>query len=116
MDNPAKWTDVTKHNIYVGLNDSEAKEQLHQTEKFYKILTNICRGYHIAFSVSELQGGYFHENDAFVSEKSFCLTLVGADDRVVDEISKDLCAFFNQESVLVTREKLDCRFVSEKIE
>lgn len=108
--------DTSRHMIYVGLNDSESRVQKHPTEVFLRILRNVCIGYRVAFSVSELRGGYFHNDKSFVSENSLCLTLIGADDTMADEIAKDLCAFFHQESVMVLRDRVDCRFISENLQ
>lgn len=108
--------DTSRHKIYVGLNDSESKSQKYATEFFSKILCNVCKGYQVAFSVSELHGGYFHDDRTFVSENSLCLTLIGAEDYMADEIAKDLCAFFHQESVMVLRDTVDCRFVRETLD
>ena len=106
---------VDRYQIFVGLNDSQTREQEFSTEQFQKIICNVCKGYRVAFSVSNLQGGYFHDDGMFVAENSLCLTLIGADDTMVDEIAKDICAFFHQESVLVTHDTVDCRLVRESI-
>lgn len=108
--------EVSRYQIMVGLNDAQTRRQEFSTEQFQKILYNVCKGYHVAFSVSGLHGGYFHDDGMFVTENSLCLTLIGPDDRMVDEIAKDICAFFHQESVLVTRDTVECRFVRETLE
>ena len=107
---------VNKHQIFIGLNDSVTRQQMFSTEIFQKIVCNVCKGYRVAFSVSDLHGGYFHDDGTFVSENSLCLTLIGADDGMVDEIAKDICAFFHQESVMVTKTAEDCRFVQNSLE
>lgn len=107
---------INKYQIYIGLNDSVTRQQMHSTEIFQKIVCSVCKGYHVGFSVSELHGGYFHDDGTFVSENSLCLTLIGAADDMVDEIAKDICAFFHQESVLVTKVNEDCRFVQNSLE
>ncbi len=43
------------------------------------------------------------------------LSLIDADSKVVDAISRDLCAFFNQESVLITENEVKAYFVNERI-
>lgn len=108
--------ETSRHMIYIGLNDSESRKQKYSTELFLSILRNVCIGYRVAFSVSELRGGYFHNDKTFVSENSLCLMLIGTDDTMADEIAKDLCAFFHQESVMVLRDTVDCRFISENLQ
>ena len=71
------------------------------------MLKNICQNYHVAFSVDIEEGGYFHEDGEYTEETSLILLLIDADWDVVVEIAKDLCAFFHQESVLVTEDHID---------
>ena len=88
--------------IYVGLNDAETHEQKFGTEKYLSVLKNVCRAYHVAFSVNEMNGGYFHEDGTYVEEQSLALTLIDVPRPVIREIAQDLCVFFHQESVMVT--------------
>ena len=102
--------------IYVGLNDSETMTQHFSTEKYVSILKNVCYSYHVAFSFSIVQGGYFHEDGTYVEENSLALTLIGIEKEIVQEIAKDLCAFFHQESVMAVYEHSDVEFISEQID
>jgi len=45
-----------------------------------------------------------------------CLLFIDVEKAVVNDIAKDLCAFFRQESVLVTESEIQAYFVSEKPE
>ena len=104
-----------RHQIFVGLNDSRTKEQRFATEQLERIVGNVCKGYRVGFSLSEMHGGYLQDDGTFVAENSLCLTLIGSDDALAEEIAKDICAFFHQESVLVTHDTIDCRFVRESL-
>lgn len=106
---------IRQTNIYIGLKDSEVYEQLFETEKYISILKNVCKAYRVAFSMNRISGGYFHEDGTYVEEESLVLTLLDVDEKTIGEISKDLCAFFNQESVMVTYTDALIRFVKEKI-
>jgi hypothetical protein len=106
---------VRQANIYIGLKDSEVYEQLFETEKYISILKNVCKAYRVAFSMNRINGGYFHEDGTYVEEESLVLTLLDVDEKTIEEISKDLCAFFNQESVMVTYTDAMIQFVKEKI-
>ena len=44
------------------------------------------------------------------------LTLIDVEKSVVNDIAKDLCAFFRQESVLVTESRIRSYFVRESLE
>ena len=101
--------------IYVGLNDSETMTQIHETDKYISILKKVCFNYKVPFSFSLENGGYIHEDGTYTHENSLVLTLIGADSEVVTEIAKDLCAFFNQETVLIMESKVRAYMISESV-
>ncbi|MCR5808541.1 MAG: DUF3574 domain-containing protein [Clostridiales bacterium] len=101
--------------IYVGLNDSETKEQKLDTQKYVSVLKNVCRSYGAAFSFVLEQGGYMHEDGAYTQENTLVLSLIDADKRIIDEIAKDLCVFFHQESVMITQDLVRAYFISESL-
>ena len=88
---------------------------MYDTEKYISILKDVCRNYHVGFSVSAGQGGYFFEDGSYVQETTLVLSLIDADVDTVNEIAKDLCVFFRQESVLITENKVRSYFVKEKL-
>lgn len=108
-------TQTNQASIYIGLNDSETGVQKFATEKYLSILKNVCRSYRVAFSVQVINGGYFHEDGRYTEENTLVLTLLNIEEKTVIEIAKDLCAFFNQESVMVTSAPSSVIFVKEKI-
>ncbi|MBR0303314.1 MAG: DUF3574 domain-containing protein [Clostridia bacterium] len=101
---------MTETRIYIGLNDAQTKEQIHETEMYMSVLKHVCRNYHVSFSVTIENGGYFHDDGEYTEETSFILVLINADRKVVNEIAKDLCSFFHQESVLVTENQINGYF------
>ena len=101
--------------IYIGLNDRETGVQKFSTEKYLSILKTTCRSYRVAFSVQLINGGYFHEDGRYVEESTLMLRLVNMPDDTVTEIAKDLCVFFNQESVMVTMNTTSVVFVKESL-
>lgn len=105
---------MTETRIYIGLNDAQTKEQIHETEMYMSVLKYVCRNYHVAFSVDMEHGGYYHDDGEYTEETSFILQMINADQDVVSEIAKDLCTFFHQESVLVTENHIDGYFISMK--
>ncbi len=102
--------------IYVGLNDSVTKTQLFTAEKYIRILRNVCIAYHTAFSFSVAEGGYIHEDGEYTNEMSLVLTLIDAEKDIVNEIARDLCAFFHQESVLITENRIRTYYVHEDLD
>lgn len=106
---------MTETKIYVGLNDSETMKQEHDTARYVKILKNVCYSYHVAFSFSIVQGGYIHEDGQYTQETTLVLDLIDTDPELVNEIAKDLCVFFHQESVMITESDVRSYFINEKL-
>lgn len=102
--------------IYVGLNDSVTKTQVFDTGTYVNILKTVCCAYKTAFSFDLIEGGYIHENGEYTREKTLVLDLIDVDRDVVNEIAKDLCAFFHQESVMITEGEVRTFFISETLQ
>ena len=101
--------------IYVGLNDSETGVQEFDTEKYLSILKTVCLNYRVAFSVQVINGGYFHEDGRFTEERTLHISLMNVPKQTVEEIAKDLCAFFNQDSVMITSSENSVYFLKERL-
>ncbi len=101
--------------IYVGLKDAASKQQRFSTERYVSILKNVCQNYHVAFSMNRIEGSYFHEDGTYVEENTLQITTIDVPDETIKEIARDLCAFFNQESVMVTYSDSEVLFISEDI-
>ena len=106
---------MTEITISVGLNDAVTKQQKHPTKVYVDIMKNVCQSYHVPFSFIVSDGGYFHENGDYTEEKTLVLCLLDPDIGVVDSIARDLCAFFHQESVLITKSKVRAYYIKEKL-
>ena len=107
--------EMTETKIYIGLNDSVEKRQLMETEKYISVLRNVCYAYNTPFSFGVEEGGYIHESGEYTKETTLVLTLIDADKTIVNEIAKDLCTFFHQESVLITEGIVRAYYVSESL-
>ena len=68
--------------IYVGLNDSVSLTQMFDSEKYVSILKHVCANYHVPFSFSIVQGGYYHESGELTQENTLLITLIDVDDKV----------------------------------
>lgn len=106
---------IVKYSIYIGLNDSETYQQKFETEKYMHIVENVLRSYKTGFSIGQNIGGYFHEDGTFVRENSLVITLIGADEQLVNDAAADLCAFFNQEEVIVSVSEEESYYIKENI-
>ena len=101
--------------IYAGLNDSETMQQKYETERYVSILKKVCCSYHVPFSFSLAQGGYMHEDGRYTEEARLVISLIDVNRKLINEIAKDLCVFFNQESVLITDDRIRAYFVSQSL-
>ena len=106
---------MTETKIYIGLNDSVEKKQLMETEKYVSVLRNVCYAYNTPFSFAVEEGGYIHESGEYTKETTLVLTLIDVNKLKVNEIAKDLCSFFHQESVLITENLVRTYYVSETL-
>ncbi|MCQ2512324.1 MAG: hypothetical protein MJ092_02940 [Lachnospiraceae bacterium] len=79
-------------------------------------MTNCCKGYGMAFSSYLQDGGYIQADGEYVLEKSVCIVFIDPDEMLVEEVGKDLCAFLNQETVLVTIDEVERYFISDSIQ
>ncbi len=102
--------------IYIGLNDQITNTQLFENEKYIKILRNVCYSYKVPFSFGIQEGGYIYDNGDYAKETSLVLTLIDVNKEVVNDIAKDLCAFFHQESVLITEGNIQAYYVRDSLE
>ena len=107
---------MTKTEIYVGLNDQDTKVQKFETAKYISVLKHVCISYEVPFSFNLIEGGYIHESGEYTQENTLVLTLVDVDKATVEEIARDLCAFFHQESVLVTSGSVDTYSIHDSAE
>ena len=106
---------MTETKIYVGLNDSVTLKQEFETEKYVSILKNVCKSYKIPFSFNFSQGGYIHENGNYTEELTLVITIIDVDKNIIDEIARDLCAFFHQESVLITEDRVRAYYINQPL-
>ena len=106
---------MNKTEIYIGLNDQETKVQKFETSRYMSLLKNVCISYRVPFSISLIDGGYIHEDGTYTEEKTLVLSLIDIEENTVNEIARDLCAFFHQESVLITSGEIRAYSVSEDL-
>ena len=106
---------MKENKIYIGLNDSETKTQKFETAKYKSLLKKVCYQYHTSFSVTVHEGGYFSADSGYTDETSLTLTLIDVEDEIVEAIARDLCAFFHQESVLVTESPVKALYIHEEL-
>ena len=107
---------MIERKIYIGLNDLTTNTQLFENEKYIRVLRSVCYSYRVPFSFNVQEGGYLYENGDYARETSLVLTLIDVEKSIVNDIARDLCAFFHQESVLITENQLQAYSVRETLE
>ena len=104
-------SEISETRVYIGLNDAETKAQIFDMDHYVSVLKQVCVEYGVPFSFDVIDGGYIHDDGEYTEEKSIELTFIDAKKDVVDAIAKELCALFNQESVLITEDRVKVRSV-----
>ena len=102
---------LTQTQVYVGLNDSETRRQTHETDHCVALLKRVCVSYGLPFSLDVVNGGYMHDDGEYTEENTIVLTFINVGQETIDEMARDLCSLFHQESVLVTTSPVVARSV-----
>ena len=106
---------LTETQMFIGLNDADTNVQKYDTTRYVKLLRTVCAQYEVQFSFNVIGGGCIHDSGEVTEETTISLTFFDVDYDTVTEIAKDLCVFFNQESILVTTGLKEVRFVRERL-
>ena len=98
---------ITKHTMFIGLNDKDTKTQLINTIEAYKIIYNLLQSVkYDRATISESIGFYTHDNGATVIEKSLRVEVLFATmDRTESFINLAKIAL-NQESIALQVENI----------
>ena len=99
--------------LYIGLNDADTHRQEFKTEQYVDVLKNVCITYQTPFSLDIQQGGYIHVDGTYTEEATLVLSILDAQQETVNAIARDLCAYFHQESILITEDHVRSYFVTE---
>lgn len=75
-----------------------------------------CVQYGVPFSFDVINGGYIHDDGEYTEENTIVLTFIDVSQETIDEIAKDLCVFFRQESVLITTSAIQARTIREVLD
>ena len=106
---------LDRYKICVGLNDGDSDMQNFDTSKYIKVIEYVCKNNNMAFSLEKMRGGYCYENGKFTTENSLGITLINVTKQQADELASELCAMFNQESVLIFHDKIGAYYLADKI-
>lgn len=100
---------MKQYQLYVGLNDKDAKTQIIPTKKALGLIKNVIWNYSDGATITTGTGLYRHENGQKVIEKTAIITINDYMDNQAETIKtilEHLKTALNQESVLVTATEL----------
>ena len=55
------------------------------------------------------------ENGEYTEENTLVISLIDAKNEIVNEMARDLCVFFHQESVLITEDQVKAYLIEEHL-
>ena len=103
---------ITKYNIYIGLNDKDSKKQEVSTrrakEKTIKILNN---NNITGLTMYEVSGVFKHEDGVITYEKSLKVELLEVKKEDVLKSIEELKKALNQESIMLEEEQKKVNFI-----
>lgn len=102
---------MNKTILYLGLNDKDTKTQKIDTIEAYKIVENIILSKEItAYTISQAQGLYRHENGDITRENTLMIILLDTPQKSIDKIVDTLKTIFNQECIGVEQSVVNVDF------
>ncbi|MDO5118195.1 MAG: hypothetical protein Q4D34_06885 [Eggerthellaceae bacterium] len=105
--------EIVETKLFIGLNDAETKTQKFDVDQYVSVLNRVCVEYGVPFSFDVINGGYIHDDGEYTEENTIELSFINIEKKTVDRIAQDLCTFFNQESVLITEDRVKVRSVCQ---
>lgn len=110
-----KGKKIVKYEIIVGLNDKDKHIKAYDDVFYEKVLNSVFNNYDVSCSIGFLYGRYKHNSGKVIQETSLSIQIINADDTLIEEIAKDICVFFNQESVIINKSELESYTISESL-
>lgn len=110
MNEQYNFTKGIQHEIYIGIKDKDSYEEIITVDDFKKMLSQICAGKNIGFSLITQLGGYSH-NKGYTQETSLRIVVIGADEREIFEIGQRLKKQINTDTILITRSEIEYLFI-----
>ena len=99
-----------KYEIYIGIKDKDAYEEIFSADDFKNILTVICTEKQISFSLLTQLGGYSH-NKGYTTETSMRVVIIGVDENEIAKIGQRLKEKINTDTILITKTEIEYSFM-----
>ena len=103
---------ITKYNIYIGLNDKDSKKQEISTRRAKEEAIKILNNNNITgLTIYEVEGVFKHEDGFITYEKSLKVELLEVEKEDVLKSIEELKKALNQESILLEEEEKKISFI-----
>ena len=102
---------MKRYTLSIGLNDKDTKQQRHSTIEAYKIVENILVDKVGGGSIFEGRGVYKHKDGKIIVEHSLQVILFDCSENQALEVIKATKQALNQETIALTTEIVESRFV-----
>lgn len=100
------------YTIYIGLNDKDTYTQAISTEEAENTIHTICMQHVDAYTLYHASGYWKDENGIPTKEETLVCVFVGVDQKTVRLIADEVIEALNQNSVLITGERINKEFYS----
>ena len=97
------------YTIYIGLDDKDEHRQMYDTSVYIGDLSSVLRQHKIAFTLSKVLGGYYHDDGTFVRENTLKV-LLRTNKKELKEIIKTIAKHFNQEAIFCIKHTYETHF------
>lgn len=96
-----------KYNIYVGMFDKDTKQQELSTQDFLNTVRQVMR-YNFIDNYTIIKAkGHYKSDTMTVCEPTIIVEIIINYELFTDDIKNMLCKELNQESVLITKQKIE---------
>jgi len=102
---------MTKHTLYIGLNDKKTKRQEITTLDAYKVVANIFRVTTGGATITEAVGVYTYDNGEIGIEPSLRCEIFGADLESVCAAILQIKTALNQEKIALEETEVNSKFI-----
>ena len=100
-----------EYHIYIGFNDSQQREEIVDEGYLKNMMADFFERYQVSFSMLNIKGGYLHNDGWFVTEKTLYINIIGAEEKEIEKLAKNLSMFMNQESALIMRNEVSRQYI-----
>ena len=95
-----------KYNIYIGMFDKDTKKQEISSQDFFNTVRKVMRLNYIDNYTIIKAKGHYKSDTMIVCEPSIIVEIIINYELFTDDIKSMLCKELNQESVLITKQKI----------